>query len=199
MLRVYAYDCDVYMLQTRPQPKAPCWHHQRLRPHRQVAVHALHIDRRQHMELAWRRQQVQLHLHLNAALIIALQQGSPSCLFLSWPQLQVLHGLHPLCHAAMQLEEVRLKSEDDSCCSVDCVTELRSLRHLERVIDSDASSIVVVAFYSRVRRMHRHPRACSAGARACVMAGCKCAANMCRLHSSSPSMHAVHGPIPLLF
>ena len=49
-----------------------------------------------------------------------------------------------------QLEEARLKAEDDSCCSVDCVSELRSLRHLEHVIDSDASSIVVVAFYSRV-------------------------------------------------
>ncbi|CAL8469739.1 g9281 [Coccomyxa elongata] len=71
---------------------------------RQVQVQALHIDRKQHFELAWRRQ---------------------------------------------QMEEALLKAEVDGCCSVECVTELRSLRHLDQIVDSAASSIVVVAFYSR--------------------------------------------------
>ena len=67
---------------------------------------------------------------------------------------------------SVQLEEARLQAEDDGCCSVDCVIELRSLRHLDRVIDSDASSIVVVAFYSRV------------GANICLPA---CACALCML------------------
>jgi hypothetical protein len=125
-----------------------------------------------------------------------------SCLYLfAWvyqlatastmPKPRMLTGL---CHSAMQLEEVRLKSEDDSCCSVDCVTELRSLRHLDRVIDSDASSIVVVAFYSRVRPFS------SAG---CFQASSNARAQrlrrpsptkMCCLHSCLVSMHAVPDP-----
>ncbi len=55
----------------------------------------------------------------------------------------------------LQMEEALLKAEEDGCCSVECVTELRSLRHLDRVIDSAASSIVVVAFYSRVSTLYR--------------------------------------------
>jgi len=51
----------------------------------------------------------------------------------------------------LQMEEALLKAEEDGACSVECVTELRSLRHLDKVVDSAASSIVVVAFYSRVR------------------------------------------------
>lgn len=51
------------------------------------------------------------------------------------------------------MEEALLKAEEDGCCSVECVTELRSLRHLDRVIDSAASSVVVVAFYSRVSKL----------------------------------------------
>ena len=53
----------------------------------------------------------------------------------------------------MQMEEALLKAEEDGCCAVECVTELRSLRHLDRVIDSAASSVVVVAFYSRVSKL----------------------------------------------
>ena len=53
----------------------------------------------------------------------------------------------------MQLEEVRLKAEEDDCCSVDCVSDLRSLRHLDQVVALHTSSIVVVAFYSRVSRL----------------------------------------------
>lgn len=51
----------------------------------------------------------------------------------------------------LQMEEALLKAEEDGGCSVECVTELRSLRHLDKVVDSAASSIIVVAFYSRVR------------------------------------------------
>lgn len=64
------------------------------------------------------------------------------------------HELLLLTHTLVQMEEALLKAEDDGCCSVECVTELRSLRHLDQIVDSAASSIVVVAFYSRVRRPH---------------------------------------------
>lgn len=64
------------------------------------------------------------------------------------------HEPLPLTHKLVQMEEALLKAEVDGCCSVECVTELRSLRHLDQIVDSAASSIVVVAFYSRVRRPH---------------------------------------------
>lgn len=54
---------------------------------------------------------------------------------------------------AVQLEEARLKAEEDDCCSVDCVADLRSLRHLDQVVALHTSSIVVVAFYSRVSKL----------------------------------------------
>ena len=44
-----------------------------------------------------------------------------------------------------------LDLEGSSCCGVNCVTELKNLAHLDRVIDSAASSVVAIAFYSRVR------------------------------------------------
>ena len=46
-----------------------------------------------------------------------------------------------------------MKAEEDDCCSVDCVSDLRSLRHLDQVVALHTSSIVVVAFYSRVSRL----------------------------------------------
>lgn len=43
-----------------------------------------------------------------------------------------------------------LDLEGSSCCGVNCVTELKNLAHLDRIVDSSASSVVVIAFYSRV-------------------------------------------------
>ncbi len=40
--------------------------------------------------------------------------------------------------------------EGSSCCGVNCVTEFKNLAHLDRIIDSSASSVVAIAFYSRV-------------------------------------------------
>ncbi len=40
--------------------------------------------------------------------------------------------------------------EGSSCCGVDCVTELKNLAHLDRIVESASSSVVAIAFYSRV-------------------------------------------------
>ncbi|CAK0785139.1 hypothetical protein CVIRNUC_008345 [Coccomyxa viridis] len=69
-----------------------------------LTIEALNIDRRQHLEQAWRRQEA---------------------------------------------EQAMMDLESSSCCSINCVTDLKNLAHLDRVADSAASSVVVVAFYSR--------------------------------------------------
>ena len=50
----------------------------------------------------------------------------------------------------MQAEQAMMDLESSSCCSINCVTDLKNLAHLDRVADSAASSVIVVAFYSRV-------------------------------------------------
>eukprot|EP00884_Botryococcus_braunii_P005042 jgi/Botrbrau1/14539/Bobra.0212s0006.1 len=64
---------------------------------------ALYIDRRQHLELAWRRQ---------------------------------------------QSEEARMLAEGDSC-PLGCITEVRSLQHLDFLIECAGPSVLIIAFYSR--------------------------------------------------
>ena len=44
--------------------------------------------------------------------------------------------------------------EGSSCCGVDCVTELKNLAHLDRIVESSSSSVVAIAFYSRVCSAH---------------------------------------------
>ncbi|CAL5229040.1 g12289 [Coccomyxa viridis] len=77
---------------------------QRRQARGRIEVQSLNIDRRQHLEQAWRRQEAE--------------------------------------QAAMDLE-------GSSCCGVDCVTELKNLAHLDRIVESASSSVVAIAFYSR--------------------------------------------------
>ena len=44
--------------------------------------------------------------------------------------------------------------EGSSCCGVNCVTELKNLAHLDRIVDLSSSSVVAIAFYSRVCTLH---------------------------------------------
>ena len=104
-----------------------------------LTIEALNIDRRQHLEQAWRRQEV-----------------------VSFPQYYELRETD--CHdshlalsrgfteagCTVQAEQAMMDLESSSCCSINCVTDLKNLAHLDRVADSAASSVVVVAFYSRV-------------------------------------------------
>ena len=58
----------------------------------------------------------------------------------------------PTIDATVQMEEV-LRGDEDCSCPLQCAAEVRSLSHLERQIDTASSSIVVIAFYSRVRSL----------------------------------------------
>ena len=55
-----------------------------------------------------------------------------------------------LTHQALQAEQKAMDLEASSCCGVDCVTELKHLAHLDRIVESSSSSVVAIAFYSRV-------------------------------------------------
>ena len=49
-----------------------------------------------------------------------------------------------------QMEEA-LRGAEECSCPLQCAAEVRSLAHLERHIDTASSSVVIIAFYSRVR------------------------------------------------
>ena len=49
-----------------------------------------------------------------------------------------------------QMEEA-LRGAEECSCPLQCAAEVRSLAHLERHIDKASSSVVIIAFYSRVR------------------------------------------------
>lgn len=104
-----------------------------------MEVQALHIDRRQHLEQAWRRQEV------SSFSFVPGHDTSPT---LRWV---ALHCTAELIIQAVQAEQAAMDLEGSSCCGVDCVTELKNLTHLDRIVESSSSSVVAIAFYSRVR------------------------------------------------
>ena len=53
----------------------------------------------------------------------------------------------------VQLEESVLQPIDHGCCPVECITEVRNLEHLDRLIEAAGSSVIVLALYSRVRAL----------------------------------------------
>ena len=120
-----------------------------------LTVEALNIDRRQHLEQAWRRQEV---------------VSFPESYELREQSVRVCHDSHLALASGfteggctVQAEQAMMDLESSSCCSINCVTDLKNLAHLDRVADSAASSVVVVAFYSRVgsycslQRLHACP------------------------------------------
>lgn len=76
--------------------------HHRQRRHG-VLARGITIDRRQHFELAWRK----------------------------------------------QTADDPFQAVDTGCCPINCITEVRDLQHLERVVDAAGSSVLVLALYSR--------------------------------------------------
>lgn len=142
---------------------------------------AFHIDRKHHLELAWQRQQVTLLVHTWPSCgacslktqrrfcrkaCTGLFKSMPSTADYFWGTYAKLLASVPMrmwyrrYDATVQMEEV-LRGDEDCSCPLQCAAEVRSLSHLERQIDTASSSIVVIAFYSRVRSLTNTLCACT--------------------------------------
>lgn len=59
-----------------------------------------------------------------------------------------------ICARVLAQMEEALQGAEECSCPLQCAAEVRSLAHLERHIDTASSSVVIIAFYSRVRLRH---------------------------------------------
>ena len=102
---------------------------------RAVQARSIFIDRRQQLDNLWRAQEVGTATPRRCWLDTLLPAMDNRC--------------------CLQVKEVQQQLPEGTC-SVDCITEVQDLDHLERRLDKAGSSVVCLALYSRYEHSLSH-------------------------------------------